>query len=220
MNKKIVVVVGSAVFLVLACGGVWYWQRNKAQESQVAADGSPVLLEMNRQDQTKGIPLDAEPNERADDNPLKVTQAQDYGQTNFGAGNTGSNGGAAAGRMPSPDSFETYEKYKTAESAMYADIVKGTGSEVVIGKKLAVSYKGWLTNGELFDRSKEGSPFVFTMGEHRVIPGWEQGLSGMKTGGRRMLIIPPAVGYGAEGKAPIPPNAVLIFEVELLEVEK
>jgi FKBP-type peptidyl-prolyl cis-trans isomerase len=139
---------------------------------------------------------------------------------------TGSSGGTAssASRAPSPDQFAQYEKYKDNKDALFGEIETGNGKELAINKKAAVYYKGWLTNGQLFDQSRTDSsgklqPFVFTLGAHEVIPGWEQGVNGMKVGGRRLIIVPPAVGYGAQGQGSVPPNAVLVFEVQLLDVQ-
>ena len=101
------------------------------------------------------------------------------------------------------------------------DIVKGTGEEADVGKTVTVHYTGWLMDGTKFDSSLDRKqPFSFTLGERRVIPGWEQGVVGMKVGGKRELIIPPDLAYGAKGAGGIiPPNATLKFEVELLAVK-
>ena len=101
------------------------------------------------------------------------------------------------------------------------DITKGTGEEADVGKTVTVHYTGWLMDGTKFDSSLDrNQPFSFTLGERRVIPGWEQGVVGMKVGGKRELIIPPELGYGARGAGNvIPPNATLKFEVELLAVK-
>lgn len=99
------------------------------------------------------------------------------------------------------------------------DITVGTGDPVAAGDTILVHYVGLLPDGTVFDSSRErGEPFPLVLGEGRVIQGWEQGLVGMQNGGRRLLVIPPSLGYGASGFGPIPPNATLIFEVELLEV--
>lgn len=98
------------------------------------------------------------------------------------------------------------------------DLKHGTGAEAVAGKKVTVHYTGWLANGTKFDSSKGGSPFSFRLGDGEVIKGWDQGVAGMKVGGVRKLIIPPNLGYGADGDGPIPPKATLVFEVELLGV--
>lgn len=100
------------------------------------------------------------------------------------------------------------------------DLVVGTGAEAVAGKKVTVNYKGTLENGTQFDSSYDrGVPFSFTLGAGEVIVGWDQGVVGMKVGGKRVLTIPPDLGYGARSAGTIPPNSVLIFEVELLKVE-
>lgn len=101
------------------------------------------------------------------------------------------------------------------------DIEKGTGEEANVGETVVVHYTGWLMDGTKFDSSVDrGTPFSFTLGERRVIPGWEKGVEGMQVGGKRELIIPPELGYGAQGAGGvIPPNATLKFEIELLEVK-
>lgn len=99
------------------------------------------------------------------------------------------------------------------------EIIKGTGTEAKTGDTVTVNYVGALyENGKVFDASwKRNEPFQFTLGKGEVIPGWEQGVAGMKVGGRRELIIPASLGYGAKGSPPkIPPNAPLIFVVDLL----
>lgn len=123
-----------------------------------------------------------------------------------------------------PSTFAQYDKYVNDQSALFGEVQAGTGAELTAGKKAAVYFKGWLTNGQLFDASRTGQdgqlePFVFEMGAHGVIPGWEQALYGMKVGGVRLVIVPPAAGYGASGQGPIPGNAVLIFQVQLAAVQ-
>lgn len=133
-------------------------------------------------------------------------------------------GSGSAPQEPDPSKFGDYEKYKDSTSALFGEMVVGPGAELTAGKKAAVYYKGWLTNGSLFDASRTGSDgklqaFTFTLGAHQVILGWEQGIAGMKVGGKRLIIIPPSVGYGATGQGPIPANAVLVFEVQLVAVQ-
>jgi peptidylprolyl isomerase len=104
-------------------------------------------------------------------------------------------------------------------SLVVKDIIKGTGAVAAAGNHVTVNYVGALySNGSVFDASwHRNEPFSFTLGQHEVIPGWEQGVAGMRVGGRRELIIPPALGYGASGSPPkIPPNETLIFVVDLL----
>jgi len=101
------------------------------------------------------------------------------------------------------------------------DIKVGTGAVAEPGKQVTVDYTGWLANGTKFDSSKDhGQPFKFMLGTGAVIQGWDQGVAGMKVGGVRKLTVPPSLGYGAAGAGDvIPPNATLVFEVELLNVE-
>ena len=101
------------------------------------------------------------------------------------------------------------------------DTKVGTGDEAVTGKSVSVHYTGWLTDGTKFDSSKDRKePFSFQLGAGQVIKGWDQGVAGMKVGGIRKLTIPPELGYGARGAGGlIPPNATLVFEVELLDVK-
>ena len=107
-----------------------------------------------------------------------------------------------------------------ASNVKVEDLVVGTGVEAIKGKMVSVHYTGWLTDGTKFDSSKDrDQPFQFSLGRGQVIQGWDQGVQGMKVGGKRKLTIPPELGYGAEGAGGvIPPNATLVFEVELLGV--
>ena len=98
---------------------------------------------------------------------------------------------------------------------------EGTGEAAKNGDRLVVHYTGTLTDGKQFDSSRGRAPFEVTLGQRRVIAGWEQGLQGMKTGESRKLTIPPELGYGERGAGGvIPPNATLVFEVELLEIRR
>ncbi len=104
--------------------------------------------------------------------------------------------------------------------SMITDTQVGTGAEVVVGSTVVVHYEGRLTDGTVFDSSiPRGQPFSFTVGAGQVIQGWEQGLLGMKVGGKRTLTIPPELGYGAQAVGGvIPANSTLVFDIELLEV--
>ena len=101
------------------------------------------------------------------------------------------------------------------------DTVVGKGPAAKTGDTVSVHYVGTLTDGKEFDQSrKRGQPFSFPLGQGRVIKGWDQGVAGMKVGGKRKLTIPPSLGYGDRGAGTIPPNSTLLFEVELLEIKK
>jgi len=128
-------------------------------------------------------------------------------------------------QLISPVDFEQYEQFANLETAQYQDSVVGSGLITENGDTLAVLYKGWLTDGRLFDQSRTNEqnqlePFIFKIGSGQVIQGWEMALVGMKEGGKRRLVIPSKFGYGEAGQDPIPPNAMLIFDIELVQVQK
>jgi len=102
----------------------------------------------------------------------------------------------------------------------YEDLVVGTGAEAAAGKTVSVHYTGWLTNGTKFDSSVDrGQPYQFALGTGAVIRGWDEGIAGMKVGGKRKLTIPPDLAYGASGRPPvIPASSTLVFDVELVGV--
>ena len=112
---------------------------------------------------------------------------------------------------------DTTAMTRTASGLRYQDLAPGSGPAARAGNSVAVSYTGWLTDGREFDSSRNHGPYQFTLGNREVIDGWDEGLAGMRVGGRRKLVIPPALGYGAAGSPPvIPPNATLVFDVELV----
>jgi FKBP-type peptidyl-prolyl cis-trans isomerase len=206
-RQIIVVAVGVVIVVAAAGGGIWYWQGHKTEKQPVA--------------QT----------EQADTTPsgssLKVgSSANDLGQLNNdnrGAQGTGGSG-SSTGSSVDPSTFAQYEKYKSNTAALFADIQAGSGKEAQANSKVAVTYKGWLTNGQMFDESKAGAngqlqPLVFTLGGGSLIPGFEQGVTGMKAGGSRLVIIPPSAGYGAQAQNGIPSNSVLVFQINLLDVQ-
>jgi FKBP-type peptidyl-prolyl cis-trans isomerase len=116
-------------------------------------------------------------------------------------------GSAAAAGSPSP-------------GLVVVDVKIGAGAAAAPGKLVSVTYTGKLTNGTKFDATEDhgGQPIEFALGAGRVIKGWDQGIDGMKVGGKRKLTIPPQLAYGEQGMGPIPPNATLIFDVELMAV--
>jgi FKBP-type peptidyl-prolyl cis-trans isomerase len=109
---------------------------------------------------------------------------------------------------------------KLASGMYYRDITVGTGTTLAAGQTVGVHYTGALANGQVFDSNiAPTAPFSFALGTCFVIAGWDQGLVGMKVGGRRQLIIPPELGYGASGRGPIPGNAVLVFTVDAVSAQ-
>jgi FKBP-type peptidyl-prolyl cis-trans isomerase len=115
---------------------------------------------------------------------------------------------------------ESNQEVTTPSGLKYVDQTVGTGDVAAVGKNVSVHYTGWLENGKKFDSSVDrGQPFSFPLGAGRVIKGWDEGVQGMKVGGKRKLTIPSDLGYGSRGAGGvIPPNATLIFDVELLGV--
>lgn len=127
-----------------------------------------------------------------------------------------------AGQVTTPPEETVPETPAAADvtELVIEDITAGTGAVATAGNNVTVHYTGWLTDGTKFDSSLDsGQPFQFALGQGQVIAGWDQGVEGMKVGGKRKLTIPPDLGYGASGAGGvIPPNATLIFEVELLSI--
>lgn len=145
-------------------------------------------------------------------------------QSNIGQSQTSNTAANNTPSLPGPETFGQYEQYNEGNEIKYIEVKVGTGDTAEPGKQVAVLYKGWLSDGTLFDETRtndEGQlvPFTFTLGAGNVIQGWEQGIAGMKVGGYRRLIIPAAVGYGEQGQGTIPPGALLIFDVQIVAVQ-
>lgn len=194
------------VILTLAVGGYLFWE----SQSNKKSDAQDKVTQLT---QNKTTAKDQN-SKSQNSSPLQL-------QVQGAATNAGN--GQNSNVLPEPSQYSQYEQYKDSEGALYADPVVGNGAEVVSGDLVAVTYKGWLTDGQLFDQTKKNDQgqlvtFNFTVGSGQVIPGWEQGIVGMRTGGKRRLIIPPALGYGASGQGVIPPNAVLVFDIELIAI--
>jgi FKBP-type peptidyl-prolyl cis-trans isomerase FkpA len=116
---------------------------------------------------------------------------------------------------------DTTTMTKAGAGFWYSDVSVGQGDEAAPGRTVSVHYTGWLPDGTKFDSSRDrGEPFAFTLGSGQVIAGWDEGVKGMKVGGRRKLVLPPQLAYGDGGAPPtIPPGATLVFDVEVLKVE-
>jgi FKBP-type peptidyl-prolyl cis-trans isomerase len=132
----------------------------------------------------------------------------------------GDKSGDSSGSTASTDTC-SHAAVTLDDGLKYEDTECGTGPEAASGDTLTVHYVGKLESGKQFDASRDhGQPFTFPLGAGQVIKGWDEGLVGMKAGGKRTLTIPPDLGYGAQGSPPvIPPNSTLIFEVELLSID-
>jgi len=134
---------------------------------------------------------------------------------------------AIAGTIACGESNPVTPVTPSAPTAPFAqtDLVVGTGAEATAGRTVTVNYTGWLYDpsrpeqkGQQFDTSIGGQPFPFTLGAGQVIAGWDRGVAGMRVGGQRRLVIPADLAYGSSGRGGIPPNATLVFDVELLTV--
>ncbi len=139
----------------------------------------------------------------------------------FGQSDTAKNTAKPAHPAGSGPTKVTGDPKRTVSGLEYWDIVVGTGPTAATGQKVKVHYTGWLLSGKQFDSSiPSGKPFSFTLGAREVIKGWDEGVAGMKVGGKRQLRIPPDLAYGDRGyPGAIPPNATLIFDVQLLGVQ-
>ena len=152
---------------------------------------------------TTSSPMELDPDET---NPILFAMVPDSNQ-------------ADASALGGPMSAEKAQIL--ASGLRVTDIEVGSGPEAVAGQTVVVHYRGTLENGKQFDASYDrGKPFTFPLGRGQVIKGWDEGVQGMKVGGKRKLVIPPELGYGTRGAGGvIPPNATLIFEVELLDIK-
>ncbi len=136
---------------------------------------------------------------------------------------------AATAAAPSPIDTMTFASElnidlkqftRTASGLYYRDLVVGDGAEVLSGKMVSVYYVGMLANGQIFDSATpDGGPVAFAVGVGRLIQGWDEGIPGMKVGGKRQLIVPPELGYGSMQNGPIPANATLVFTVDVVDTE-
>lgn len=154
------------------------------------------------------------------DIPPKSTLVFEVELLGIGAAPRGPGGGKVDNSKPSKVDDAGI---KTTRSGLkYAVLKEGSGEVAAAGQRVSVHYTGWLqSDGSKFDSSLDrGQPFQFSLGRGEVIAGWDEGVAGMKVGEKRQLTIPPSLGYGERGVGPIPPNATLVFEVELLDIRK
>ncbi|MDL2341863.1 MAG: FKBP-type peptidyl-prolyl cis-trans isomerase [Patescibacteria group bacterium] len=239
MSKtKIFVGVGVGLLVLGAGGGAYaYVQHQNAQVNQVGSTSesqsvsNAVPVDTTASNTDSSIPLNQAPTGAASDGlTVQSVTAENSAMQAAGTANAASQSSQAGqsgsnGRNPfDPTTFAQYDKYKDGKGGLYGDVAMGNGTTLAPGKKAAVYYRGWLTNGTKFDESRAGSdgklaPFIFTLGSHQVITGWEDALVGMKVGGVRLVIVPPAAGYGATAQNNIPANSVLVFQVQLADVQ-
>jgi FKBP-type peptidyl-prolyl cis-trans isomerase len=127
---------------------------------------------------------------------------------------------AACGPSPEERARKAVEMSASVTSREIKDVKVGTGTEALSGRRVVVHYTGTLMDGTKFDSSRDrNEPFDFVLGAGEVIPGWDKGVQGMRVGGQRHLTIPSNMAYGSRGGGPIPPNAALQFDIELLDVK-
>ena len=239
MQKQYIPIIGTVVVVLgLAVGGLFWWHGHTkhSQNSSLGSFNSTQAQANAGGAYSNGQDISLEPTSGG--LSAGSPAAGNLGQLSPGSQTGGSGGGSTQGQSSSggsssrgssafdPSTFSQYDKYKDNKDALMADVQAGTGTALSTSagsNQASVYYKGWLTDGTLFDESRNdsnGNPtaFSFTEGQHQVIAGWEEGLLGMKAGGTRLLVIPPAAGYGATGQGSIPPNSVLVFEVQLISV--
>ena len=175
--------------------------------AQAIATTRPAAAAPQAQRRAVATPFELDP---TDPNPFLFTMAPETPSTNpdqlAAAASLG-------GELNAP------KERVTPSGLRITDLELGTGAEAIAGQSVSVNYRGSLTNGKEFDSSYGRGPFSFRIGGGQVIQGWDEGVAGMKVGGKRKLVIPPDLGYGSRGAGGvIPPDATLIFEVELLKV--
>lgn len=224
-NKKIIIsvfVIFAVVALAIASFTFFNQKNNKQDQTNSAPvandDGFVSQLSLNN---PQSISLSQE-----EENLLKVTTEA---STNYPAAMGSSRPVSSSPSTNSSvnnlgnldidrDTLQQFEQYRDSQEPLFVDITKGSGSEVASGQTVSVRYRGWLTNGQLFDQSVTQA-FQFKVGDKQVISGFEQLMIGMKVGGIRRMVIPPSQGYGPNGYGLIPGNAVLVFDVQLDQVK-
>ncbi|HET9098257.1 MAG TPA: FKBP-type peptidyl-prolyl cis-trans isomerase [Candidatus Saccharimonadales bacterium] len=228
-NKYVIVPAVAIVTVAVASGAYLLLGESKANTPNYDVNPTSTLLSSNNSAQSPSSLNTANSDSSGGLSVSNSTSSDGLGEQGQTAGTSNSStspsSSAASSNNPvNPANFSQYDKYKTATNALFGEIHVGTGTQLTAGHKATVYYKGWLTNGSLFDETKTNTsgnpiPFSFTLGAHQVITGWEEGLAGMKAGGIRLVIVPPAVGYGSQANGPIPANSVLVFEVQLVSVQ-
>lgn len=220
-NKKILI--GGLVAVVVIAGigvGVWLQFGKNTDVPTSTTEVAGVMALSPQQNSSDTISLTPNSSAQKDPNALSVNDSQSN-SANLGSGARQQvSQGAGGSSAPSQENFGQYEQYKDKTEVFFGDIAVGNGVEAVKDKQLAVTYRGYLTNGQIFDQSRATNngqlqPMLFMLGAGQLIPGFEQGVAGMKVGGTRRIIIPPSLGYGDKVQGGIPANSVLVFDVTL-----
>ncbi len=220
MKKETIIagVLGMSMLAIIGGVGLAIWH---ASNTQTAKKAVTKTVASNNIQTSEGSSLSVGDNGGLGAG-IDMGQGQTLGDSTGGTPTGGTSGNT---KPQQKEDFSQYEKYKDKTEAMFGEIKAGTGKEAVANKKVAIYYTGRFTSGQIFDQTKpekvgqQPKPLVYTPGKHEVVLGLEQGTVGMKVGGKRRVIVPPAVGYGKDGRDPIPPNTLMIFDIELLEVE-
>lgn len=226
-KKEIWVTLGIFLAVLAGVGVSLFVLTRKTDATQASAINAETDTSASQaQSDTMTLNEAASSQNQSSDSLTVVAGASTSNPGQLGSGQVASKQDSASApkTAPGPETFGQYEQYKNNPSALTGDMVIGSGDELKAGYQAAVLYKGWLTNGQMFDQSRVGSdgnlqPFILTLGAHQVIRGWEEGLLGMKVGGTRRIIVPPALGYGATAQGAIPANSMLVFDVQLLEIK-
>ncbi|HVX47748.1 MAG TPA: FKBP-type peptidyl-prolyl cis-trans isomerase [Candidatus Saccharimonadales bacterium] len=221
--NKTEIIIGSGVLvaaLMIVGGGLWWHAAHSRHTKQLSDNSSNASTTDNPNialgQDSAGLNVSGQASE------LGQLGNNSGGQSQGGQGSNNNAGNSNSGINPA--SFSQYDKYQSSKDALFGDIQKGTGPQLTAGHGASIYYKVWLTNGALVDQSPLSSsgqpqPYSFTLGGHQVIPGLEEGVYGMKMGGQRLIIVPPAVGYGSKGQGSVPPGAVMVFQVQLVNVK-
>lgn len=221
--RKLVVVSGSIGIVVLAAAGLTGWVMTRPAPEPVNSKGGSVALDTssgNKDGSSSGLAVGQSNGGGTQGVPLGG-QSVDGNSAGSGAGSDDAVGSSGKpGPVPTAKELADYAQYKNSTEVHFIDYLPGKGVEAKATDKLVVNYTGWLGDGRKFDDTySKGQPFVFVPEEKKVITGFAAGVVGMKVGGRRRIIVPPAGGYGAQGKDPVPPNSLLIFDVEMVAAQ-
>jgi FKBP-type peptidyl-prolyl cis-trans isomerase len=218
-KKPALIVCGCLILILIAAGGFLLLNNH----SKKMVDNQTSQIEPSNNQASASNTLSVVSNPQAG-NLGQLSPSSSASNTEASSSQSQANGSSSpSSSMVNPSNFAQYNKYANSSTAAFADIQVGNGASLGVNQTAEIVYQGWLTNGTLFDQSQTNSrgqivPLSFTLGSNQVITGLEEGVDGMKVGGTRLIIIPPALGYGTAGKGSIPSDSVLVFEVKLLDV--